>query len=286
VTSSVATSAGERLTTAAAGLEAAGIATARIEAEWLLAEILGIGRFDVYLSLDRELDEHQARAFDAAVRRRAAGEPLQQILGWESFRGLRIGLTRDVLVPRPETETLVEHALALLPSGPRRVIDVGTGAGCIAAAIADARRDVCVVALDVSEAAARVARDNARRLGLSVQVVVGDLLSGVGGAVDLVVANPPYLPARDWPTLPREVRDWEPRIALDGGADGTALLRRIVADAPRVLAPGGALIVETGGESHVDGIARAFEVSGFVDTAIAADLTGRRRFVRGRRRAG
>ena len=285
MTIGVAASAGERLTTAVADLEAAGIATARIEAEWLLADVLGIGRFDVYLSLDRELDEHRALTFATAVRRRAAGEPLQQILGWESFRGLRIALTRDVLVPRPETETLVEHALALLPSGPRRVIDVGTGSGCIAAAIAHARRDACVVAVDVSEAAARVARGNARRLGLPVQVVVGDLLSAVGGAFDLVVANPPYMPAHDWPALPREVRDWEPRLALDGGADGTVLLRRIVADAPRVLAPGGALIVETAGESHVDDIARAFEIAGYVDTAIEADLTGRRRFVRGRRRA-
>jgi release factor glutamine methyltransferase len=211
---------------------------------------------------------------------------MQQILGRESFRGLDVRVTRDVLIPRPETETLVEWALEWLAPGARRVVDAGTGSGCIAAAIAAVRPDVRVTAVDVSLAAARVARVNARTLGFGarIDVVVGDLLGALRGPVDLVVANPPYMKTAAWPALPREVRDWEPRLALDGGADGAALLRRIVADAPRVLTSGGgALVVETGGEAHVDGIAAAFRTSGFDAVAIEADLTGRRRFVAGRR---
>lgn len=274
----------ERLEAAVAALAAAGVEPARLEAEWLLAGVLGIGRFDVYLALNREVDDRQVLAFDAAVRRRLAGEPMQQILGWESFRGLRIRVTRDVLVPRPETESLVEHALARLGPAGRRVVDVGTGTGCIAAAIADARPDAHVVAVDLSPAAARVARANVRGLGLDrrVSVVVGDLLDAIGTGVDLIVANPPYITTAEWPTLPREVRDWEPRLALDGGDDGLAVIRRLVIDAARVLVAGGALVVETGGERHVDDVAARCAAQGFSDVAIEPDLTGTRRFVAGR----
>jgi release factor glutamine methyltransferase len=273
----------ERLEAAVAELAAAGVAPARIEAEWLLAHVVGIGRFDVYLA-PGELDDGQSRALDAVVRRRVAGEPLQQILGWESFRGLRMRVTRDVLVPRPETESLVDYALAWLRPAGRRIVDVGTGSGCIAAAIAHARPDAHVFAVDVSPAAVRAASENTRALGLEarVSVVVGDLLDAIGTGIDLVVANPPYLRTDEWPTLPREVRDWEPRLALDGGHDGLALLRRTVTGAARVLAPAGALVVETGGERHVDVVAALFGTCGYTDVAIAPDLTGRRRFVAGR----
>jgi release factor glutamine methyltransferase len=280
--------AGDRLVAAIATLEAAGIATARIEAEWLLAAALGVGRFDVYVGLNRELAEQEIEAFDHAVRRRAAGEPLQQVLGWESFRGLPIRLTPDVLVPRPETEALVEWALTWLGTGHRRVVDVGTGSGCIAAAIADARPDVAIVAVDVSEEAARVARANVVALGLARQVRVlnADALAPIRTAsVDVVVANPPYLPSAILPDLPREVRDWEPRLALDGGDEGTALIARLVADAPRVLVGRGVLIVETAGESQVDAVAELFRRRAYEDVRVQADLTGRRRFVGGRKRA-
>jgi release factor glutamine methyltransferase len=277
--------AGDRLETAVRTLAAAGIDTARVEAEWLLANALGVGRFDVYLALDRALDEPAALAFESAVRRRAAGEPLQQILGWESFRGLRIRLTPEVLVPRPETEALVEWALAWLPPGRHRVVDVGTGSGCVAAAIADARPDAHVVAIDVAPGAARVARANAVALGFErrVAVVVGDVLDAVRPrSADLIVANPPYLTEAMLRVAPREVRDWEPRIALDGGADGLALIARVVAESTTVLAPGGALVVETGGESQVDAVAGMFHARGYEAVAVQADLTGTRRFVGGR----
>ena len=244
----------DRLAAGVATLAAAGIATARPEAEWLMAEALGVARFEIYLVSDREIAEDVAGAYDAAVARRAAGEPLQYIVGWESFCGLRLRVTPDALVPRPETESLVEWSLALLPAGRRVVVDVGTGSGCIAVAIADARLDARVVAVDVSSRAARLARDNARALGVAarVAVVVGDVLRAVGaGCADLIVANPPYLADPLLPTLPREVREWEPPLALSGGADGLAVIRRIVEEAQAVLTPGGWLVMETAGEPHV-----------------------------------
>ena len=168
-----------RLAAATATLAAAGIATPRVDAEWLLAGVLGVGRFDPGLAADAALPPALAARFEAAVRRRAGREPLQRILGWEAFRGLRIRLTGDVFVPRPETEALVEWALELLPPPGRRplAVDLGTGSGCIACALAAERPDADVVALDVSPAAAAVARDNAAALGLGtrVRVVAGDL---------------------------------------------------------------------------------------------------------------
>ncbi|MBI2206723.1 MAG: peptide chain release factor N(5)-glutamine methyltransferase [Candidatus Rokubacteria bacterium] len=278
--------AGDRLIAAVAALEAAGIAPARPEAEWLLADVLGVGRFDIYLALDRELSPAKADAYERAVARRTAGEPLQQIVGWESFCGLRIRVTPDVLVPRPETESLVEWALARLPRGPRRVVDVGTGSGCIAAAIAHARPDVSVLAAELSPAAARVARENIAALGFAarVRVVVADVLTAVApDGVDVVVANPPYLPDAMLPALPREIRNWEPRGAVLAGADGLRVLARIVADAARVLVRDGSLLVETAGDAQVDAVAAMFERAGYAEVAIRADLTGTRRFVAGRR---
>jgi release factor glutamine methyltransferase len=269
-------------------LERSGLERPRLEAEWLLAGVLDVPRLTIYAALDREADADLAARFAATVRRRAAGEPLQHILGWEEFRGLRLRVSRDVLVPRPETEVLVDHALLRLPApGDRRlvVIDVGTGSGCIAAAIAAARPDVRVVPLDVSSAAMPVASDNLDRLNLSqrVALVVADLLAPIRSCVaDLIVSNPPYLPESWLAGLPREVRDWDPRIALEAGDDGLAVLRPLVADAYRVLKPGGALAVETAGESQVDAVATLFDDAGYVDIDVSRDLAGTRRFVTGR----
>src|SRR2546422_5949831 len=179
-------------------LSAAGIPTARVDAEWLLAPVLGVGRFQAQLDLDRTLPAPVATRYATAVRRRARREPLQQILGWEAFRGLRLRVTADVLVPRPETETLVEWALGLLPArrdGVRlRALDLGTGSGAIACALAAERGDVEVIASDVSQAAAVVARENARRLGLAgrVRVVVADLAGALGRATKRALELDPY----------------------------------------------------------------------------------------------
>jgi release factor glutamine methyltransferase len=267
-------------------LAAAGVETPRVDAEWLLAGILDVGRNALAVNATRPLAEMTSARYADAVRRRARREPLQQILGWEEFRGLRVRVTPDVLVPRPETETLVEWALALLPRpGARRlrVVDIGTGSGCIACALA-ARTDLDIVAVDVSHAAGRVARDNARRLAPRVAVAIGDLLEPLHGeAIDAIVANPPYMTDAQVPGLAPEVALHEPRVALSGGPDGLDVIMRLVDQAPRVLRPGGVLVLETGGAGHVDVVAERLHARNFIDVALHTDLVGITRFVAGRR---
>lgn len=277
------------LDAATATLAAAGIATPRVDAEWLLAAVLGEGRFAAQLDLGRTLARPLVAGYRAAVQRRARREPLQRILGREAFRGLSVRLTGDVLVPRPETELLVEWALELLPPAraDRRplAVDLGTGSGCIACALASERRDVDVLAVDVSHAAAAVARGNAVALDLAhrVSVAAGNLLDAVAaGRADLVVSNPPYLSSALVLTLEPEVWRWEPRLALDGGADGLAVMRALVVDAPSVLRPGGALVIETAGGSQAVAVAGLLHTAGFGTVAVRADLAGVDRFVAGR----
>ena len=269
-------------------LEAAGLSSARVDAEWLLAGLLGVGRVSVRMDLAETVPAPIAERYAHAVSRRARREPLQRILGWEEFRGVRVRLTDAVLVPRPETETLVEWVLALLPPpGARRLlaIDLGTGSGCIACALASERPDLDVIAVDVSPAAAAVARDNTRALGLAsrVGVVAADLLDGIRDlGADLIVSNPPYLPSALVPELPPEVRIHEPRLALDGGADGLALIRRIATTARRYLRPSGALAVETAGGDQTEAAAALLRAAGWDRVAVRADLVGIDRFVAGR----
>jgi release factor glutamine methyltransferase len=276
------------LDAATTALEAAGLASARVDAEWLLAGLLGVGRAAVRLELAEPVPAPIAERYAVAVRRRAGREPLQRILGWEDFRGVRVRLTNAVLVPRPETEMLVEWALALLPEpGDRRLlaIDVGTGSGCIACALACERPDLDVIAVDVSPAAAAVARDNARALGVEarVRVVAADLLECMHGLrADLIVSNPPYLPTATVPELEPEVRAHEPRLALDGGPDGLALIRRIAATAHRCLKPSGALALETAGDAQAEAAAALLRGAGLQAVAVRADLAGVDRFVAGR----
>jgi len=276
------------LDAATTALEAAGLASARVDAEWLLAGLLGVGRAAVRLELAEPVPAPIAERYAVAVRRRAGREPLQRILGWEDFRGVRVRLTNAVLVPRPETEMLVEWALALLPEpGDRRLlaIDVGTGSGCIACALACERPDLDVIAVDVSPAAAAVARDNARALGVAerVRVVAADLLECVRGPrADLIVSNPPYLPTATVPELEPEVRAHEPRLAIDGGPDGLALIRRIAATARGCLKPSGALALETAGDAQAEAAAALLRGAGLQAVAVRADLAGVDRFVAGR----
>ena len=278
----------DQLAAATTALEAAGVASPRIDAEWLLAGLLGVGRVAVRLDPAGAVSAQLAERYGDAVRRRARREPLQRILGWEEFRGLRVRLTDAVLVPRPETEALVEWALALLPArGGRRLlaVDLGTGSGCIACALAAERPDLDVVAIDVSPAAAAVARENANALGLTarIRVVAADLLDGVRDlGADLIVSNPPYLPTGLVPELPPEVRTHEPVVALDGGADGLALIRRITAIAHRALRASGVLVVETAGGAQATAAAALLRTADFAQVAVRADLAGVDRFVAGR----
>jgi len=280
-----------RTALAAAGevLTSAGIDSARADAEWLLASVLGIRRSVLYLEADDALSPSVARRYEGDVRRRAAREPLQRIIGWEEFYGLRIRITAAVLVPRPETEMLVDWALALLPppaSGRHAtVVDVGTGSGCIACALAARRPDLRVTALDSSLAATAVARANVVDLALAprVHVVAGDLLGAVRrGAADMIVSNPPYLPASLLATLTPEVVDHEPRHALDGGLDGLDVIRRVVVESVSRLAPDGLLVLETAGGGQTHAVVGLMNEAGFRNVLVHNDLAGIARFVAGR----
>jgi len=276
------------LEAASARLAAAGIDTPRVDAEWLLAGLLGARRGDLGLLLVQEPEGELVTRYEAAIEQRRRREPLQRILGWEGFRGLRLRLSPDVLVPRPETEVLVDLALGLLPTprASRRpvVVDVGTGSGCVACAIAAERADVHVIATDTAVAALHVARDNALRLGLGgIHPVAADLLTAVGpGTADLIVSNPPYLCTGLLSSLAPEVRDHEPRAALDGGCDGLRALVGLVGDATRVLRPGGALVVESAGGAQADAMVDLMHGASLVNIQVHRDLPGVNRFVSAR----
>jgi release factor glutamine methyltransferase len=291
-------------------LAEAGLPTARQDAEWLLATVVGVDRFGLYLEPERAVDEAAGSRFGALVARRAAHEPLQHLFGYEDFRGLRLRVTPDVLIPRPETEGLVEWALELLKndhpmnehpmsadwgqagaiSGPPLMADIGTGSGAIACALASGRPDAWVLATDTSPAALAVAEDNVRALGLAdrVRLLAGDLLeplAGEPGRLDLIVANLPYLPSGILPSLPREVFAFEPRAALDGGPDGMAVIRRLLTAAPAALRPGGWLVLEIG-EEQAGPLAALMATQGLVEIATRDDLRGVVRYLAGRVPAG
>ncbi|MEK7771092.1 MAG: peptide chain release factor N(5)-glutamine methyltransferase [candidate division NC10 bacterium] len=267
-------------------LEAAAIPTARQDAEWLLATVLGLPRFDLYLEPAREVTAGGRDRFWALVGRRQAHEPLQYLLGFEDFVGLRIRVTPDVLIPRPETEGLVEWAVEILaPLDGPVAADVGTGSGAIACALAAACPALEVLAIDSSLAALAVAAGNVRAAGLSarVRLVAGDLLAplaSLAGGLDMIVSNPPYLPTGAIPSLPREVAGFEPRLALDGGPDGLRVIRRIVAEAPGLLRSGGTLLMEIG-EEQAGLVASLMAAEGFSRIAARRDLRGVERFIAG-----
>ena len=244
---------GSLLRDATAQLRRAGIATARQDAELLLARVLATTRLALHLAPGRALDSAALERFAALLARRAGHEPLQYLLGVEEFAGLVLAVGPGVFVPRPETELLVERALAALPHAPALAVDLCTGSGAVACALAVRRPALSVWAVELSAGAAAWARANVERLGLAGRVAVreGDLfepLAGldVAGRVDLVVANPPYLAGPTLGDLPSEVRDWEPARALDGGPDGLAVIARILAEAPAVVRPGGRVLLEVG----------------------------------------
>ncbi|MFM1768039.1 MAG: peptide chain release factor N(5)-glutamine methyltransferase [Verrucomicrobiota bacterium] len=232
-----------------------GVDSPRLQAELLLAHVLGLPRMRLYLDFERVLAPPQVDAMRELVRRRGEREPLQHLTGSTSFCGWEIHVTRDVLIPRPETEQLAEQAVRFL-RGHRgeapAVIDWGTGSGCLAIAIAAQCPGAVVDAVDASEAALAVARANAARHGLEARIRFhhGDgfaaLPPGRAGGHDLIVSNPPYIPTRELDGLQPEVRDHDPRLALDGGADGLVCYRRLAAEAPAWLRPGARLMVEFG----------------------------------------
>jgi release factor glutamine methyltransferase len=276
------------LAAGADALQAAGVDGASVDAEWLLASVLRIPRGALRIEPRRTLAPAEAGRYVARLRRRMNREPLQHVLGTAPFRHITLRVGPDALVPRPETELLAEWALQLLPSALASplVIDVGTGTGCIACAIAWERLGAQVIALEASPRAAAMARDNVAALGLSgrVTVEVSDLFSTLRSVrAHVVVSNPPYLPTDLIPTLSPEVSRHDPRIAMDGGPDGLGVLRRIVAQAPAWLVTGGALVLETGGDAQVREVGAFMRATGFTALETRRDLAGVERFVAGRR---
>ncbi len=258
-----------------------------VDARVLLAHVLGRDRAWLAAHADEELSQRDAEAFLALSRRRREGEPVGYLTGIREFWGLPLAVSPAVLLPRPETEGVVEIALARLPPGRQaRVLDLGTGSGAIALAIAHERPCAQVLATDTSAAALDVARDNARRLLLAnVEFLQSDWFASVppvwrGAAFDLVASNPPYVVAGNPHLVLGDLR-FEPAAALSPGGDGLAAIRRIVAGASGHLVAGGTLVVEHGYD-QADAVAALFKASGFVDIVAARDLAGIPRVVAGK----
>ncbi|MEW6459075.1 MAG: peptide chain release factor N(5)-glutamine methyltransferase [Bacillota bacterium] len=240
---------GEALAWARTALRAGDNETPALDAAVLLAAVLGCDRVDLYREPERALTETERGRFEQMVRDRLAGRPVAYLTGHREFMGLDFVVTPEVLVPRPETELMVEEALRLMSGGPEGslVVDVGTGSGAIAVSLARYVRGARVLATDLSEAALTVARLNVGRHRVAVEFLLGDLMepipAALAGQIDLIIANLPYIPTAQMDTLPRAVRA-EPRLALDGGPDGLDLYRRLVPQAHRFLRPGGSLLFE------------------------------------------
>lgn len=266
----------ERVREIAEQLSAAGLDEAEIKAEWLLCHLLDVSRHQLGFS-GREPD---AAKLKAAVERLCCGEPLQYVIGTSDFRGHLLACDARALIPRPETEQLVDLALACRGED---FIDVGTGSGCIAISLALEHPRARVTATDVSAAALALACENAERHNAAARVrfTRADLLDGIPAAsADVVVSNPPYIESGEIPALAREIREFEPRSALDGGADGLDLVRRLVRQAARVVRPGGSLLLETG-ETQGARVAELYGAAGFVGVEVKRDLAGHDRFVVG-----
>jgi len=266
----------ERVT---ATLAEAGVPDPRTDAEILVAEVHGVSRSELFVPNGELSAAAMARLAELVARRRRR-EPLQYVLGEWGFRRLTLTVDRRALIPRPETEVLVERCLALVADVPEpRILDVGVGSGAIALALADERQEARITAVDASPDALSLARENAERTGLAdrVELVHGDLFVGLAGPFDLVASNPPYVSEAELPALEPEVRDWEPRQALVGEG-----ITEAVADGAReVLAPHGALALETAGGMASD-VAAYLARLGYVDVRASPDLTGTGRIAEGR----
>ena len=283
----------EALTEASARLRAAGIADARPDARALLAHTLARDHAFLIAHSDDELELSALALFRARVGRRAAGEPVQYITGRQEFYGLDFEVNRAVLIPRPETELLVESALELLRDGDAapRICDVGTGSGCIPVALLHERGDALACGLDISPDALAVAARNAARHAVAARLtlLVSDCFDALAATqpcatFNLITSNPPYIAESEIPHLQREVREHEPRLALTPGGDGLSVIRRLIAEAPRFLDAGGHLLLEIGYEQH-EAVARLVDENAWTLLDIRRDLQGIPRIVVLRRRA-
>ena len=255
-------------------------------AEVLLCELLDTRRVDLRFE-DPELSPPQLREYEAMISRRAAGEPVQRILGYAYFRNLKLHLTAETLIPRADTEVVVQAALERIDTRSSRIteecriLDLGTGSGAIAISIAQERPGCTVYASDFSEEALEAARRNVHEAEVEVEFFCGDLLELTGiplSELGLLISNPPYIPTGELATLMSEVRDWDPHLALDGGPDGLSLYRRVIYQAGKLLPPSGELILEAG-DGQAGEVARIGESNGFEVLSVFPDLAGTSRAV-------
>lgn len=262
--------------------EQRGIESARLNAELLIGHALALKRMQLYLQFERPLAEAELERIRPLVKRRGAREPLQFITGEVAFGDLLLKVDKRALIPRPETEQLVELVRTQRATAPGSVLDLGTGSGAIALVLAKAWPGAVVTAVDRSKEALELARENAVAAGLDgrVNFIGSDWFAGLpaGTRYDVIVANPPYLSDEEVAEAQPEVREFEPKGALSAGADSVADLRRIIAEAPRWLAPGGLLALETGNGQHAE-LLEAAKAAGFARAESRRDLTGRDRFV-------
>jgi release factor glutamine methyltransferase len=267
-------------------LEMAGCETPRGDAQWIAAHVLGVSRAGLYVDADHPFPETKREAFELLVARRARREPLGYVVGTANFRGMELEVGPGVLVPRPETEVTAQRAIDRARERPRAtVVDVGAGSGAIALAVAAEVPTARVFATEPSAAARAWALRNLARTALRVTLLPGELLEplhpALGGAVDVIVSNPPYVPDSEWPGLPPEVRDHEPHDAVCGGDDGLDVVVQLLEAAPRWLAIGGWFVVELD-ESQTGRVAKLLGVIGYSEVVVTADLAGRQRVVEGR----
>ncbi len=261
-----------------------GVAAPRLQVELLLAHVLKMPRMKLYLNFERALSEQDLETLRELVRRRGQREPLQYIVGSVSFCGLELAVNQNVLIPRPETELLAERAwrfLAQRPASPAlRALDLGTGSGCLAIALATHAPSAQIDAIDISGEALTVARQNAalHPVAERIQFHQGDgfLALNADARFDLIVSNPPYIPSPEIQTLEPEVRDFEPRSALDGGADGMDFYRRIASEAGAFLRPGGWAMLELN-DHGAKSVGEIFDQAGWKIEAIEPDLNQRER---------
>ena len=267
---------------------ARGIESARLDAELLLAYALDTDRIRVILDSERRLLAGELAVYRELIKRRRSGEPIAYLLGRREFFGLPFRVDRRVLIPRPDTEALVEVALDRTRARSLfgRALDLCTGSGCVAIAFATRRPTWRVTGTDVSPEAVELARENALRLGAiwGVRFASGDGFAAVaaGERFELVTANPPYVPRAELELLEATIRDFEPRLALDGGSDGLSLIRRIVSETTARLVPGGVLALEVGA-GQADGVARLLGDAGYLEVERRRDYGGHERVVSGRK---
>ena len=267
----------DALEAAARALEGAGIAGAKAEARALAAFVTGLTPAQIFSRDDTELSDADAARFDAVIRRRITGEPAAYIIGLREFWSLPFKVTPATLIPRPDTESVIELVMQLFAdrARPQRILDIGTGSGCLVLALLDIYADACGIGTDISAPALSVASENAKALGLSdrATMIEGAWSAQQAGPFDLIVSNPPYIPSPDIATLEPTVRAFEPLSALDGGADGLDAYRNVLAEVPDILSNAGWVVLEVG-IHQADPVTEIARNLGLVEGPWQCDIAG------------